>query len=149
MSVADATRRLISELLSMIDKKVTVILTNGRRYEGLLAGFDHPAINVLLTSAVDESGKRYPKVLIKGEVISEIMITEEPIFNPSEFAEYLIKELRLRQDAVKVIPEAGAVMVFGRIKVTEKGVEGTGAMAQTIYEVYKRYIEQRKSKLKG
>ncbi|WFO75611.1 Lsm family RNA-binding protein [Desulfurococcaceae archaeon MEX13E-LK6-19] len=149
MSVADATRRLISELLLMLDKKVTVVLTNGKKYEGILIGFDHPSINIMLASASDTTGKKYPKILIKGESISEIMITEEPLFDPNEFAEYLVKELHLRQDAVKVVPEAGAVIVYGRIKVTEKGVEGTGAMAQTIYEVYQRYIDMRKSKLQG
>lgn len=149
MSVADATRRLISELLLMLDKKVTVILTNGRKYEGILIGFDHPEINIMLSSAIDSSGKKYPKILIKGNTVSEIMVTEEPLFDPKEFAEYLVKELHLRQDAVKVVPEAGAVIVYGRIKVTEKGVEGTGAMAQTIYEVYQRYISARKSKLQG
>jgi len=133
----------------MIDKKITVILTNGKKYEGVLVGFDHPSINILLSSAVDSSGNKYPKVLIRGDVISEIMVTEEPLFDPNEFAEYLVRELHLRHDAVKVVPEAGAVLVFGRIKVTEKGVEGTGAMAQTIFEVYKKYIEQRKSMLKG
>lgn len=149
MSVADATRKLISELLLMLGKKVTVILSNGKKYEGVLVGFDHPSINIMLSTAMDDSGKRYPKVLIRGASISEIMITEEPLFNPNEFAEYLVKELHLRQDAVKVVPEAGAVIVYGRIKVTEKGVEGTGAMAQTIYEVYQRYINMRKSKLQG
>ena len=149
MSVADATRRLISELLSMLEKKITVILVNGKKYEGKLIGFDHPALNIVLTDVVDADGNRYPKILIKGNVVAEIMVTEEPLFDPNEFAEHLIRELHLRQDAVKIIPEARAVMVLGRIKVSEKGVEGTGPMAQNVFQVYQRYMEYRRSKLQG
>ncbi len=149
MSVSDATRRLISELLSMLNRKVKVVLADGKEYEGVLTGFDHPTLNIVLTDALDNKGKRYPKVIIRGEKISEIMITEIPLFEPSDFAEYLIDRLKLRKDSVKVVPEAGAVIILGRIKVTEKGVEGSGVMAQNVYQVFQEYIEKRKSMIKG
>ncbi len=149
MSVSDATRRLISELLGMLDKKVKVVLANGKEYEGVLVGFDHPGLNMVLSDAVDKEGNKYPKVVIYGGRISEVLVTEIPLFEPSDFAEYLIERLRLRKDAVKVVPEAGAVLVLGRIKVTEKGVEGSGPMAQNIHQVFEEYIEKRKAMLKG
>ncbi len=149
MSVSDATRRLISELLGMIDKKVKIILSNGKEYEGILVGFDHPELNMVLTDVVDNKGNKYPKVVIHGDRLSEILVTEVPLFEPSDFAEYLVERLRLRRDSVKVVPEAGAVLVLGRIKVTEKGVEGSGPMAYNIHQVFEEYIEKRKSMLKG
>jgi len=68
------------------------------------------------------------------------------LFDPKEFAEYVIKRLNLRRDSVKVIPEANAVQIY-RIKVSEKGVEGSGAMAQTIYEVFEEYMKKRRKEL--
>ena len=146
MSITDATRRLISALQSMLDKKVTVILTDGRRYDGVLAGFDHPSLNIVLSPATDAQGNTYPTIIIRGERISELMIAETPLFDPKEFAEYVIRRLNLRRDSVKVIPEANAVQIY-RIKVSEKGVEGSGAMAQTIYEVFEEYMKKRRKEL--
>ncbi len=146
MSITDATRRLISALQSMLDKKVTVVLTDGRRYSGVLVGFDHPSLNIVLSPATDNDGNKYPQIIIRGERISELLIAEAPIFDPKEFAEYVIKRLNLRRDSVKVIPEANAVQIY-RIKVSEKGVEGSGAMAQTIYEIFLEYMEKRKKEL--
>ncbi|OYT40711.1 MAG: ribonucleoprotein [Desulfurococcales archaeon ex4484_58] len=149
MSIVDASRRLTAELTGLIDRKVKIILADGRTYEGILIGFDHPTLNVLLENAIDNNGVKYPKVIIKGERISEILATEIPLFDPEEFKEYIIREMKLPEHLVKVIPEARAVIVQGRYRVSEKGVEGTGPMAETLYEFFKRYIEERKKVLQG
>ena len=149
MSIVDASRRFTSELTGLMDKKVKVILVDGKIYEGTLSGFDHPSLNILLTNVVDNNGNSYPKVIIRGERISEILITEIPLFDPEEFKEYIIREMKLPEHLVQVIPEAQAVVVQGRYKVTEKGVEGTGPTAERLYQFFTKYIEERKKKLQG
>lgn len=149
MSVIDASRKLITELTGLIDKKVKIILVDGKIYEGVLAGFDHPTMNMLLVNAVDNSGNKYPKVIIKGERISEILATEIPLFDPEDFKEYIIREMNIPEHLIQVIPEAQAVIVQGRYKITEKGVEGTGATAERLYQFFTKYIDERKKKLQG
>ncbi len=149
MSTVDASRRLINELVALLDRKIRVILVDGKQYEGMLAGFDHPSLNVLLKNVSDEKGTKYSKIIVKGERISEIIAIEEPLFDPEEFRDFLLKELRLQEHAVKVIPEARAVEVLGRYRVSEEGVTGSGAMAETLYGIYKKYIELKKKSLQG
>lgn len=149
MATAEASRRLVQELAAFLDKKVKVVLDNGRFYEGLLAGFDHPALNVLLKNAVDNGGTKYPMIVIKGERVSEIIIMEEPLFNPEEFKDFILREMRLQEHAVRVLHDIRAVEVLGRYRVSEDGVMGSGPMAETLYSIYKKYMEQRKKALQG
>ncbi|ADV65543.1 Lsm family RNA-binding protein [Desulfurococcus mucosus] len=149
MSVVDASRRLVSELASMIDKKIRVVLSDGRYYDGVLVGFDHPGLNIMLRSAVDEKGNRVPRVMIKGERISEIVIMEEPLFNPEEFKEWVLREMKIPDHMVKVIPEARVVEVQGRYRVGEDGVIGSGPIAETLHSIYKKYMEYRRKLVQG
>ena len=149
MGIIDASRRLAAELAGLIDKKIKVILADGRYYEGKLVGFDHPSLNLLLENAVDNNGNTFPKVFIKGERVSEILTTEIPLFEPEDFKEFIMRNMRIPEHLIKIIPEARAVIIQSRYKVTEKGVEGTGPLAQTIYEFFQKYMEERKKVLKG
>ncbi len=149
MGIIDASRRLAAELAGLVDKKIKVILADGRYYEGKLIGFDHPSLNLLLENAVDNKGNTYPKVFIKGERVSEILTTEIPLFEPEDFKEFIMRNMRIPEHLIKIIPEARAVIIQSRYKVTEKGVEGTGPLAQTIYEFFQKYMEERKKVLKG
>ncbi len=149
MGIIDASRRLAAELAGLIDKKIKVVLADGRYYEGKLVGFDHPSLNLLLENAVDNNGNTYPKVFIKGERVSEILTTEIPLFEPEDFKEFIMRNMRIPEHLIKIIPEARAVIIQSRYKVTEKGVEGTGPLAQTIYEFFQKYMEERKKVLKG
>jgi len=149
MSVVEASRRLVSELASMIDKKIRVVLSDGRYYEGILIGFDHPGLNILLRAAVDEKGNRIPRVMIKGERVSEIIIAEEPLFNPEEFREWILREMKIPEHMVKVIPEARIVEVQGRYRVGEDGVVGSGPIAETLHSIYKKYMEYRRKMIQG
>lgn len=149
MAVSEASRRLVQELVTFLDKRVKLVLDNGKVYEGVLAGFDHPSLNILLKEAVDNSGSKYAKVIIKGERISEIVMLEEPLFDPEEFRDFIIKEMKIQEHAVKVLHDIRAVEVLGRYRISEDGVMGSGPMAETLYSLYKRYIEQRRKRLQG
>jgi small nuclear ribonucleoprotein (snRNP)-like protein len=144
MAVVEASRRFINELAILLDKKVRVVLDSGKYYEGVLAGFDHPSLNLLLKNVVDSAGSKYSKIVIKGEKISEIIAIEEPLFDPEEFKELLLKELRIPEHAIRVVPDARAVEVLGRYRVSEEGVMGSGPMAETLYSLFKKYMEQKK-----
>lgn len=144
MSMIDASRKLIGELTNMMDKKVKVVLTSGRFYEGVLKGFDHPGLNIILENAVDSSGNSFDKVFVRGDVISEIIALEKPSFNPEELKEMIVREGKIPEHMVKVVPEAGAVIVQGRYRITETGIEGVGPMAELLHEIYKKYMESRR-----
>ncbi|MGC8983069.1 MAG: Lsm family RNA-binding protein [Desulfurococcaceae archaeon] len=144
MAVVEASRRFINELAILLDKKIRVVLDSGKYYEGVLAGFDHPSLNLLLKNVVDSAGSKYSKIVIKGEKISEIIAIEEPLFDPEEFKELLLKELRIPEHAIRVVPDARAVEVLGRYRVSEEGVMGSGPMAETLYSLFKKYMEQKK-----
>lgn len=149
MAVTEASRRLVQELAALLDKKVKVILDGGKFYEGFLAGFDHPGLNILLKNATDNVGNRYSRIVIKGERVSEIIIMEEPLFDPDEFKEFILREMKLQEHAVRVLHDIRAVEILGRYRISEEGVMGSGPMAETLYSLYKRYIEQRKKALQG
>jgi small nuclear ribonucleoprotein (snRNP)-like protein len=146
MSVSEASRRLVQELSAILDKRVRVVLESGKIYEGILAGFDHPSLNLLLRDAVDSNGAKYTKILVKGEKVSEIVMLEEPLFDPEEFKGLLLREMKLQEHAVRVIPEIRAVEVLGRYRISEEGVMGSGPMAETLYSLFKKYMEQKKKR---
>ena len=43
-----AKRKLITELNNMVGKRIEVVLRDGKIYKGVLLGFDHPEMNLLL-----------------------------------------------------------------------------------------------------
>jgi small nuclear ribonucleoprotein (snRNP)-like protein len=137
-------RKLMSELQNLVGKNVEVILVNGRRYRGTLLAFEHPEMNLVLGDAETEKGEKIPRVFIAGRVLSEIRAFEVSLFDPKEFAEYIVRKLGLRPDAVKVYEDAGVVMVYNSIRVTEAGVEGAGTLAAKISYLLKEYLEAKK-----
>ena len=139
--VPTAARRLLTELNSLVGKRVEVVLTNGSVYEGTLLGFDHPDLNLVLANARSRDGKQYPRVFIRGTVVAELRALEASLFDPNEFATYLVKKLGIRPEAVRVYEDAGVVVVFNSIRVTATGVEGAGPMAARISHLLKEYLE--------
>ncbi len=143
MSLTTATRKLLDELSSLLSRRVVVRLSNGKTYEGVLAGFDHPSLNLALTDVTDEKGDKYPKVIVKGTVVSEIVAKELPLFDPREFAEYVVKKLNLHPGDAKAYTDAGIVVVLGNIRVSEQGVEGSGPLANKVHSLWQEYISER------
>ncbi len=132
----------------MLGKRVEVVLSTGKRYQGILLGFDHPELNVLLADAVEEGGegRTIPRLLVKGSVLAELHALEKSLFEPREFAEYLRTRLGLRPDAVRVYEDAGVVVVFNTIRVTPEGVEGSGPYVPKIKAILDEYM---RAKSKG
>ncbi len=139
--VPTGTRRLLSELNSLIGKRVEVVLVSGATYEGILLGFDHPEMNLVLGDAKTRDGRSYPRVFIRGSAVAEVRALEVSLFDPQEFANYIVRKLGIRPDAVRVFQDAGVVVVFNSIRVTASGVEGAGPMAARISHALKEYLE--------
>jgi len=143
MSVSSASRRVISELNSLLERQVIIRLKNGKVLKGTLYGFDE-RMNVLLKGATEEGGSSYPVMLIMAESIESIASIESPMFNPEEFARVVVSRLNIRDADVKAYPEAGVLVVLNSIRVSEKGVEGSGPLAHKIYGLFTEYMENKK-----
>jgi len=144
MSVIDAQRKLVTKLNTLLGRKISVRLVNGQMYTGTLEGFDHPHFNLLITNATDKEGNSFSSVIVRGEVVAEIIEVEQKLFDPVEFKEFLIKKLNLKPYDVTVIEEAGSVVVLKKITVSEKGVEGVGPMVNSIHAVFQEYMKMKK-----
>ncbi|AOL16147.1 Sm ribonucleo [Sulfolobus sp. A20] len=140
-------RRVVNELNSLLDKTIIVKTTNNKTYIGQLSAFETSPFIISLTNAKDESNNIVYKLIINGNLISEIIVKSPPLFEPREFAEIVEKSLNLRPGDIKVYEETGVVTILDKIKVTQNGVEGSGPMAQRIYDIYNDYINKKKKEL--
>ncbi len=137
---APSGRRYISELGGFVDKNVKIVTTRGVVYEGKLLGFDPTTLSVCLEDA-SFSGEKYPRAIIRGDSISEILLKEKP-FDLRGLSERLAK---LFPNMVKYYEDAGFITVMDRIRVTAEGVEGTGPMFERVKKVYDQYVIEQKS----
>ncbi|RLG77440.1 MAG: ribonucleoprotein [Thermoprotei archaeon] len=149
MSIQNAVKNLITELVGMLDSKVIVKLVDGTYYEGRLRGIDvgdRLTLHLILEDAKSSDGNIYHKVFISGLRVSEIISVEKPLFDPEEFAALVQQKLNLPPGTIKVFKEAKMVIVYDRYKITENGVEGAGGLASKLYSVWQEYMEEKKKK---
>ena len=133
----------MEELTSMIQKNVMVFTTLGKSYTGILSGVEINTMSICLTNAKDQDGKNIYRIIIYGGVISEIREIEKP-FDLKGLAERLE---RVFPKMVKVIEDAGVIVVMEKIRVTANGViEGTGPAAERAKKVYEEFIKETTSK---
>ncbi len=145
LSTPTGVRRFYTEISSLVDKKVYVRLVDGKVYRGVLLGIDQPSLNVILGEA-DSEDKRFFRVVINGTRISEIVVEEVPLFDPEEFFNIVVQKLNINPANVKVYKESGLVVILDRYRVSENGVEGSGALANKIFDIWQEYMEGKKSK---
>ena len=145
MSTPASLRRFYSEVSSLVDKKVYVRLVDGKVYRGTLLGIDQPSMNIVLGDA-DSEGKKFLRVVISGSRISEIIVEEIPIFDPEEFFNIVVQRLNINPANVRIYKETGLVVILDRYRVSENGVEGSGALANKIYDLWQEYMESKRSK---
>ncbi|MEM3863878.1 MAG: Lsm family RNA-binding protein [Metallosphaera sp.] len=134
----------MADMNSLLEKTVIIKLTDGRSYSGQLSSYELSPFMISLVNAKDGENNTFYKVVINGDVISEIIAKSTPVFDVREFADLLQKSLGLRPGDVKLYEEVGVITVLERIKVSESGVEGSGPMAQRIYDLYNDYVAKKK-----
>ncbi len=136
-------RRFMSELSALLDKKVLVRTIQGRTYEGVLLGFEPNALHICLGNVEDDKGNKFSRVFLNGDAISEILSVEELL----DLRELAIRLERVFPNMVKYYEEARVIVVADRIKVTERGVEGTGTLAERVKEIYEKFIAEKRARV--
>ncbi len=127
------------ELADLKGKYITVVTTTGKSFNGLLKAW-YPDTFDLCLSNVNEGKNSYFKVFLRGPIISEILISEQP-FDLQGLASELQERLNLLEADVKLYADARMIQVLNKVKVTEKGVEGTGPVADRVRVVFEQFME--------
>ncbi len=133
-----AEGRFFGEYTKMLNSRVKVI-TNTKVYDGALIGYDRDTMSICLKDAQDNEGVTYSKLVIYGRTIHEIIETKKA-FDLKRLAEDL--QAIFPRGEVKLDTEADAIIVLNKIKATEKGVQGSGPLAERVRNVYDKFIEQ-------
>ncbi len=136
-------RRLTSKILSLMGQEVTVKLRDGRTYKGKLEGIDPQTLTLALLDASEAEGASIPLIIIRGDVISEILAPEYSVFDPEEFADFIVKHGGIERHLVRVYKDLGVVEIGRGVRVTKDGVEGSGALAHRAYSLFREYLRQK------
>lgn len=132
---ANPNREFLLELGTLLNKRVRVILDNGRNYKGILRGIQDSSLNLVLADAQSDDGDHF-RVFLTGHNICEITLAEEP-FDLAGLAKELAQQFQLHN--VKVVEEAGIIRVLDRFTVSEEGVQGSGPIAEKIKKIFYKY----------
>ena len=132
-----AEGRFFSEFTKMLNSNVK-ISTEKKVYTGVLVGYDRETMTICLKDASDAEGTNYKKIVIYGRIISEIIETKMA-FDLKRLSEDL--QTMFPKGEVKLDTEADAIIVLNKIKVTEKGVQGSGPLAERVRTVYDKFVE--------
>lgn len=140
MSVAE--RKFLSEIGALLEKPVRVVTTDGKTFEGMLAGIHPETLSLCLAEARNEKGAVMHRVFLNGSVVGEVFAVEKP-FDLKALADRLEKVF---PRFVKLYEDQGFIMVMEKIKVTEKGVEtGSGPAAERVQKVYEQFFSEIKA----
>ncbi|KON27864.1 hypothetical protein AC481_03645 [miscellaneous Crenarchaeota group archaeon SMTZ-80] len=137
-----AERKYREELASLLQKVVLVHTSDGKNYTGLLSGIDTETMSMCLTSAKDDSENTMDKLFINGNRVFQVYTVEKG-FDLRSLAERLE---RVFPRMVKLIEEAGVIVVMDKIRVTEKGIiEGRGPAAERVQKIYEEFLKEQSS----
>lgn len=131
-----AFRRFGDELNAFVGKPVIVTTLDGREYTGTLAGVDE-RLSLVLDKVVG-AGDGVFKVAVNGSNVKEIRLTSKPY----DFKALGDRLNRVFPGLVSVREDIGVIMVMDKIKVTDKGVEGTGLAADKARAIYDEYMRE-------
>jgi len=129
---------LDAELKKMVGKNVSVEMSDGSLYTGVLEAFDPASLALVLSNAEKEKGEKYFRVVLGGAHIRAVLL-------PKAFVELrkLAERLeRIFPNMVKYNEEAGVIIVLDKVRVDERGViEGTGMVAERVQKVYEEFMK--------
>lgn len=132
-------RRFFEAMASLLQKSVVVQTTSGKKYSGLLDGFDPQTLSLCLSDVREEGGKVLTKLFLTGNVVAQISSTEKP-FDFKKLAERLE---RVFPKFVKFDESALTILVMDKIRITEEGVvEGSGPAAERAKKVYEEFMKE-------
>ena len=135
-----ADRRFMEELSGLLQRNVSILTSAGKTFTGTLSGIDTDTLSLCLTNAKDDKGSGMHKVFLNGDTIMQISSFEKPFDLPS-LGEHLE---RVFPRMVRVMEDAGVIVVMDRIRVSEKGIiEGSGPAAERVQKVYEEFIREK------
>lgn len=130
----------MEELSGLLQRSVSILTSSGRTFTGTLSGIDTDTLSVCLTNARDDKGTGMHKVFLNGKEITQISSFEKP-FDLQSLGERLE---RVFPRMVRVMDDAGVIIVMDRIRVSEKGIiEGAGPAAERVQKVYEEFIREK------
>jgi len=115
-----------------IGKRVSVETAEGRIYEGWLVSIDEN-LNVILEDIIGE----FNRMIINGNFVKEVKLSKS--LNMSAFIERLNE---LFPGLVKVVENT--IIVMDNIKITERGVQGSGLAADRVKAIYAQFTRESK-----
>jgi len=129
----------MEELSNLLQKHVSVLTAQGKTFIGTLTGVDTETLSVCLTNAKSDAGDIH-KVFLNGDTIVQISSFEKP-FDLQSLGERLE---RVFPRMVRVMDEAGVIVVMDRIRVNERGIiEGTGPAAERVQRVFDEFMREK------
>jgi len=137
-----AQRKFFGEIAALLDKTVIVATMDGKNYTGILAGINPETLSLCLSDAKDDKGIVLHRIVLNGSAIAQIFTVEKP-FDLKALSERIEKVF---PTMVRLYEDKGFIWVMDKIKVTEKGVEGTGPAAERVQKVYDLFISETRPK---
>jgi small nuclear ribonucleoprotein (snRNP)-like protein len=131
-------RRFGEELNAFVGKSVSVTTMDGKEYGGILTGVDENLSMIL--DRVTGAGENVFKIALNGNNVREIRLTAKPY----DFKALGERMNRTFPGLVAVREDIGVIMVMDKIKVTDKGVEGSGLAADKARTIYDEYMRETK-----
>src|SRR5438093_3603284 len=134
-----AGRKFMEELSNLLQKHVSVSTAQGKPFIGPLTGVATDTLSVCLTNATSDAGDIH-KVFLNGDTILQISSFEKP-FDLQSLGERLEPVF---PRMVRVMDEAGVIVVMDRIRVNERGIiEGTGPAAERGQRVFDAFMREK------
>ena len=151
MSISNPRRDYTRELSSFLGKRVvvdTIPQSNKKQttYSGKLTaispegGGGFVVLKDVFVKEGDQQVNKFHKIFINGNLVGTIVVEDVP-FDLPKLAIELEKTFR-RPGDVKLYEDSGLIVVLERVKVTEKGVEGTGPVADRVDAIYNRFVKE-------
>jgi len=137
-----AQRKFFGEIAALLDKTVMVATMDGKKYTGTLTGINPETLSLCLSDAKDDKGTVLHRIVLNGSAIAQIFTVEKP-FDLKALSERIEKVF---PTMVRLYEDKGFIWVMDKIKVTEKGVEGTGPAAERVQKVYDLFISETRPK---
>ena len=151
MSINNPRRDYTRELSSFLGKRVvvdTIPQSNQkqRTYTGKMTaiapegGGGFVVLKDVIVKEEDTQINKFHKIFLNGNLVGSIVVEDVPFALP-RLAIELEKTFR-RPGDVKLYEDSGLIVVLERVKVTEKGVEGTGPVADRVEAIYQRFVKE-------
>lgn len=128
-------RKFYEEILQFVGKKVSIVTSYDKNYNGTLSAIDERLDTVL----ENVEGQGILRIVINGSFVKEIKLLEKP-FDLKGLADRLS---RVFPGLVKTREDVNAIIVMDKIKVTEHGIEeGTGLAADRVKSIYEEFMRE-------